>query len=827
MSFIDCVLQAVSDGKITKQSAEYIQSNFTGENQAEVVGKLRDNLKRDKYLKALQAVKEGELENIVLSKPDSARNLMSLLTKDISNAAGYSNIEYRARAVQGVFDSEFGEAMEAMRSKYVGLSSDNQLNDDVVRALYGETVSADATKFAKDWNNVSEHARTWFNKSGGDVAKLEDWRLPQGHNIRKLRKAGFDNWYKNIKDKIDVEKTMKQSYEAKLAEILPDLEKQAVRIARAEAKEVGKKFTPKMRQDAISNAKNLFAKKSEKEALKEVYDTITSQGLNKLEPGKIPQGMTSNIAQKKQDHRFIKFKDADSYLEYQKTFGNPDVFASMSDHLRGMSQDIAKLEILGPNPDKTYQKLKDVVRKQNGGQGLGANKERFLDSVYNVATGLVDSSDIITDGDFVFSAVMGGFRAINTSAKLGSAVLSSVSDLGTGMVTAGYNKMSYRKILGRQIGMLLDEMTTRGSAEDIKFGVRLGLIADAWNSTLANSRFAESGTGKLQAVTETVLRASGINAYTEAGRKAFGMEFASNMAESFGKNFDDLNLSDTFKRYGFTKEDWDIIKTSKPLEYKGNKFFDIQDLMKKDQPLALRVMEMIQQETDYAVLIPDARVRAITTAGAQKGTIKGELARTATQFKSFPITFMTAHIGRILGMSKGDGLAYGAKLFVATTVLGSLAIEMKDFTKGKTSRYEGLDEDNAGKFAMDSILQGGGLGIFGDFFFQDQSRYGNSAITTLAGPLGTLTEDVYNITAGNAHKLARGDNTHIGSDIVNMGKNYLPAQNLWYTRLLFDRLVFDNIKSAVDPKYASKVRKQKRRMEKDTGQDWRVDPSTF
>jgi len=352
----------------------------------------------------------------------------------------------------------------------------------------------------------------------------------------------------------------------------------------------------------------------------------------------------------------------------------------------------------------------------------------------------------------------------------------------------------------------------------------MGLVADAWNSTIANSRYAEHATGKVQQVAETVLRLSGMNAYTEAGRKAFGMEFMANIAEDFDKPFNDFKLKETFDRYGFTEADWEKLKTSKPIDQDGSVFFDVQDMMSKDKDLAIKVMEMVHTETDYAVLVPDARVRAITTAGEQRGTVKGEIARTMTQFKSFPITMLTTHIGRMAGLSRADGLQYGAKLFVMTTVLGSVALELKDLAAGKSSRLQGtIDNQNWGKHLMASILQGGGLGIFGDFFFQDQSRFGNSPVVTLSGPLGSLVEDVYSITAGNIHQEAEGKDVYWGSDIVDLGKKYLPGQNLWYTRLLFDRMVFDTIKKMADPKYNKKVRQQTKRMRKETGQEWLIE----
>ena len=52
--------------------------------------------------------------------------------------------------------------------------------------------------------------------------------------------------------------------------------------------------------------------------------------------------------------------------------------------------------------------------------------------------------------------------------------------------------------------------------------------------------------------------------------------------------------------------------------------------------------------------MPTARVRAITTAGAKKGSGVGEAARTVSQFQSFTVAFLQQHGYRILNQVVGS-----------------------------------------------------------------------------------------------------------------------------------------------------------------------------
>ncbi|KAK6697359.1 hypothetical protein SNK04_014111 [Fusarium graminearum] len=96
---------------------------------------------------------------------------------------------------------------------------------------------------------------------------------------------------------------------------------------------------------------------------------------------------------------------------------------------------------------------------------------------------------------------------------------------------------------------------------------------------------------------------------------------------------------------------------------------------------ATRLLGVVLEETDVAVIEPGAKERAMMMTGLQRGTWKGELTRSFFLFKSFPIAMMTRHIQRGWSMPTGTGrAAYLATLIASTTVMGAVSMQISDMS---------------------------------------------------------------------------------------------------------------------------------------------------
>jgi len=298
---------------------------------------------------------------------------------------------------------------------------------------------------------------------------------------------------------------------------------------------------------------------------------------------------------------------------------------------------------------------------------------------------------------------------------------------------------------------------------------RIGVISEFASASLANSRYAEVGTGSMQKAAEVVIRASGLGSYTNSMRIAVGLEMAGNFAENFSKNLDETPFAMMFKEYGITPKDWDIIRKTQPRDVKGAKFLDVKKIYEVNEELGYRVNELMTNEMDAFVIMPTDRTRIWTTWGAKKGTVQGEAARNIMLFRSFPIAVTMMHLKRFGKIDSTMGkVAYGSAILGVNTVMGGITLWAYDTVTGKTPR-----DPQRPEMVLESVLKSGGLGIFGDLVLgEGQDRYGHSYVSTLAGvPAGTI-EDAAKIayrtitaptkreTWANTYNIAKGSVKH-------------------------------------------------------------------
>jgi hypothetical protein len=730
----------------------------------------RAEMALQKRQKALQAIAIHRMRQEVQSHPDgTGTGVMSLLVKDMGGRAGYSNIDNRSTAILAQFHAKFAQVMDQYRTKAAGLIQDKEGLRNMVREIFGgASGDENARAAAHVWGEVAEMARKRFNRAGGAIPKREDWGMPQYH------------------DPVRVKGTTKRAW---VDEITPMLDRQKMRNPDG---------TPMSDLELVT-------------MLDHAYDTISTDGLVDLMPGRMGG---SKLANRRQDHRVLNFKDADTWLAYHDKYGHADIYSTLTDHLHGMASDIAKLEVMGPNPEASFRYMRDLSEKA----GTPALSLRMLDSVWNVVSGKVNATGSVRLAD-----TMRSVRNLLVSSKLGGAFLSAISDVAFLRQTSQFNGLPAVKVARRQLAL----MNPRKGADRLQ-AVRMNLTADAWvTKALAANRFTEvTGSNFSARMADFTMRASWLSAWTDAGQKAFGMEFQAMVADQVGKTFGRLptEVKSTFTRYGINREDWDVLRQTDLFDHEGAKFFSPENLMAREDlsekartNLATKFNEMILTERDFAVPMPDARIRAITTGGAPTGTMTGELMRSMFMFKSFPITVIATHLYRgALQSGAKNKAAYLASMVASTTAMGAVAMQLKEISRGKDPRD--LTESKAWAAAF---VQGGGAGIYGDFLFSDVNRFGKTLLDTTAGPLLSMAlEDIPRLTLGNVQEFIRGDDTNLAGDLVQFARGYTPGGSLWYARLAFEREVLDQLQLMADPKARSKFRRRMSKRRKDYGQEY-------
>jgi hypothetical protein len=685
--------------------------------------------------------------------------------------------EFRKGAVKGDLRRRGGEVKARL--------------ENVVRELFGQnTGDQKAKELGSAWTKVAEDLRQRFNGLGGAVGKLEKWGLPQVHDVEALLRAGKDTW---------------------MGYIAPLLDRDRMRHPLT-----GKSLSPAELTESLNY----------------IYDNIVAEGWK----GKanIGSGGQGALYAQHADHRFLIFKDADGWLKYQHEFGEGDAFASMMGHLSSMSRDIAAMEVFGPNPSHML-----FGHPVHGGGLLqfalenAADKEAAVKTIQKTqqlwehVTGSVNRPV----GTKLANGVAATRNLISAS-SLGSAAISALSDPGFGTVTRMFNGIPVLKTFSsylRQFG---------SNAE--REAVRSGLILDsAVHAMHQQARYIGSISSRTVSgyLNDRVLTYSGLQAMTQAGKHAFGLDFQGLAADLSRHAWDDLPkqgasgaaFQRSLFRHGFDAESWEKIRGAPLHEPKpGATFLRPNEIAESvDQRLADRYIAMIMRETRHAVPESTAAARSVMIGTQQPGTFAGELARSAAQFKSFGVSVVMLHGGRIFQEltrgSKARGAAYAGALLLVSTMLGAVSMQLKEIVGGRDPRKIDLSKEGR-KFWGAALLQGGGLGIYGDFLFADVNRFGGSLAGTVGGPMIDRLDNIRRLTIGNLIEFGQGkDKTNIGRELVNFFKQNTPGASLWFARLAWERILMDQMQYLVDADAHTAFHKRMRQRKKDFGNEfyWR------
>ncbi len=706
-------------------------------------------------------------------KNDKGKALLSLLAFDKFGAAGNVSVDQMGNFYAKQAFSKMNSMMEKLMPKLGGgYKADPVFRRNLIKEIFGgNTGDADAKAFAQAWRDGVELMRKQYNSKGGQqILKKNMWGLPQHHNAIKIRAADKETWVGDTAALLDYTKM-------------------------------------KNRDTGLG-----FTELEIKAALRETYDSIVTDGASKMDmdkAGTIDLMVASGIGGQE---RWMQFKNGDDWLTYQNKYGEDDIYSVMLNHVKSVGRDTALKEVFGPNPGAGYNYVRSQARKGTKNEAMAV---KVADMTFKDLTGQYAGklNNIGKAGEYM--------RGLS-SMKLGGAAISSFSDQGTLLLTAKFNKLPMLEQMKSFVRNL-----NPNNLEDRRFLAHAGINTDyVIDSATQFGRFSDTGGFEwVSKLTDRFLRVTGLNQMTEAGKAAFAMSTLNMMANVSKKSFTDLHPKNRalFERYGITSDDWNKMRITQKKSMNGTRYLDPQKF--GDTDLQMKVSGMIDAETHYAIPEADAQVRAMMKLDTKGGTVIGEAVRGGGQFKSFSVSVMVFHFTRIAAMESFKSKAeYAAFMFVFTTALGAVSVETKRALAGKKSKDY---EEHPYEALIAATLQGGGLGIFGDFILADQSRAGSGLAVTLMGPSAAdvdffLSELLMGNVQGLVKDLDEGNSdwskniNAMGTDTVTLVKRWLPTQ-AWQSKLVFDRLVFDQMNKLIDENYESKINRRESAMEEREG----------
>lgn len=751
---------------------------------------------RKEMLAGMQAVKVAETQSrIAEMKKASAMKVTQsqALVRDIQNSQNY------VAAVHDDAVSGLGDMLDAAGSKdgtgvlrNLGMRIFNLDNPamtaDVVREVFknadGSTGNRVAQAGARAWLDTIEKMRVRFNAAGGDVGRLDYGYIGQAHDAVKIQNVTPEQWADKVLPLVD-------------------------------------------RQRYLNEDGSMMNNDQVRKVLVAAHATIASDGANKVEPGQFKG--TGARANSGSEHRVLHFKDGDAWMEYMKDFGEGSLYDSMMGHIGSMARNIGLVERYGPNPEQTFRVQSDIAQRADG---VGTKQNRSFgntpEAYWNILSGKTSSPE----NAFIAQAGQ-DVRNLQTAAKLGGAVITSLTDVGTIAATLHYDRLPYFDML-KNLGRNLDK-------DHRQFLQAHGVIAESLTGTMNRWTGDHMTNGLTGRVANSVMKLSFMNAWTDGLRSAFSATMMQGFARKVGKEWSKLDEWDRFlmTRKGITEEDWNIISKAEPTERDGVKYLTRDSILATGdgaQVAATKWLAFVSDEAQFAIINPDMATRAIATGGGMPaGTLRGEAMRSFMQFKSFPTAMITRHWGRLFDTPQGmEGApaGFGAKtergaainrmavmagLNVSLMMLGAIVLQEKAILAGKDP-YDMTEP----KFWAKALGQGGGLGYVGDFITKDPTEQRGSnfeqAGGVVLGPAGGAVAGLAgDLVLTNMWEAAKGKDTHAAAEALRWTNSQLPYTGLWQVRGMWDHWFMHNAQEAVNPGYLARMRA---RSMKDWNQDY-------
>ncbi|MFW1978907.1 hypothetical protein [Acinetobacter baumannii] len=757
---------------------------------------IQEQLKRKHKIAAQDILKQSQNIAALDHGKLSSMEVIDRMVAAHGDMSGIQSIDSKARAIASIYRGELVDFYTNIKGG-LGIFTDQELVQKIVRERFGEnTGDALAKKISDKMGDVFETMRDRFNRNGGDIGKLDNWGLPQTHNLEKIAKAGKEAWVNKAESLIDT------------------------------------------RQYVHENG-DYYSQQEIRSLLEYTYDTLSSDGANKIEVGRqATGGGTSKVTNRHGESRVLHFKDAESWLEYQSEFGGMQFVDLVEAHINGLSKDIAMVENLGSNPKTALKILMDAAAKKDWEKGIDENKTQSSRKRAQVMF------DEFSGGNTPQSQVLANlgiaYRSMNVASMLGGTTIASLADQATIAKTAHVHNLSYRKAFGGIV-----EQLNPANKADREFAHGLGLATEEMLGSIA--RWSDDGLtstyGKSEklarissGVATQVMRVSFLNALTAASKVGFSkllMEKYGRLSRS--KAWNDLDAQDRelLSNTGLDERAWQVFQLAEPVvDREGNQLMSARSIYEipdeklsafgdpkqvKDQ-VASQLQAHLLDEQGMAVIEAGLREKTLINVGA-RGTIAGEIFRGIVQFKSFSAAFLMRHGSRIMAQEGLKGkAAYAIPLFVMTTLLGGLVVQLKELLNGNDPQtmWDSDDPKKASSFFVRSAVQGGGLSFLGDILVAGTDTSGRDANSFVAGPLGGDFESLLSLTVGNLTQYNEGKDTNFGNEAFKFVKGKIPAQNLWYTKAAINRMVFDEMQDTIAPGYREKaLRKAERQQDRE------------
>ena len=866
----DCIRAAVSAGATEEQAADIVNALMEEKKRLRAEGRLTPEalaqawqarapeverataLKRRRAM--LSAVRRAEaLQDIRRAQAEGFGFLDGLKAVLVGRSRRFTgarqSISAQRRAVFASWADPLARELDGIGADGLGrggvlrlLREDKSFHDAVIVAMREPEAAAEplARETADIIARYAEAARQRFNLAGGSMGRLEGW-TPQRHDAEKLLRAGPDAWQKEILPRLDMERTFgRDAADAdKVREILSGIYDDLV---------VGKNPFLAGSGGRTAKGRDVAAPLEHSRELhfKSGRDAVAYND----------RFGTGNVLDATLQH-LDRMARAVALMERLGPNPEQTVRRLIDDERARVHADTT----LDHATRQTLERELDATMTRGIGPTTGATAKQLAE-----LTGEANECVFPT-----LAKVSSILRATQTLSKLGGAALSAVSDPFIKAASMRCNGVTWPEAVVKSVLQYLDNYRdgpTRRAAAG-----QAGAFLDALTGSMAAAWDTDGDMiGRIARAQNWLFRWTGLNWITEQGKAGYGLWLSRHLGEAAAHGWDALHpdVRAMLEWHGVDAARWDVLRSMTAVAEDGKRYFlpvdvapdnaRLEALLPKglrrkppaDAEQAARfaaareaelarlrervrtdALAMLTDETGFAILEPDDAVRAITRQGLRRGTYPGEFWRFLSQFKSFPVAYMQRVLGgrRWVRGSRQSGMRYGFGAGTVTDALsrdmpgvlgfamlavsfGYAAMTLKDLARGQKPR----DPRDKGTWIA-ACLQSGGLGIFGDYLFGEVSRFGNSGIASLAGPVAGMVESAAKVPA----LLFHGEPKQARDQFITTALDNAPFVNMWHTRTALNYALLYHVKEWMSP---GSLRRMERRMRKQQRREFFLPPSS-
>lgn len=542
-------------------------------------------------------------------------------------------------------------------------------------------------------------------------------------------------------------------------------------------------------------------------------DTATIGDFRKIKPVSRVEQLNSS--------KVFHFAKGENWFDYNNKYGTGSLATAIFRTLERSGKNIAIMRRFGPSSTKNFNIMRDDIladpkeREIKGSQG----RLNVAQHMWNWASGIskVPVNQTLADWSLAF-------RQFVTLVRLPLVVITAFQDVANRAQAFRDHGISiedsWRKVF---------QLNLKGVAK--KERLELASMFRVFNTGLIGtfaSRMAafDSPEGMMSNLMAKFWKYNGMNRWDRTNSQAHALALGSHLGSLRDIEFD--NLPPLEKRlllqYDIRKPEWDYYRKNATIvagtdktvfiapdvvRQIGNKgldeFLDASGIEKTDaareqalEDLSEKLGMYFIDRTSHAILIPDLRESTLILGSSQPGTVYGELMRQIALFKTFSVSFARKLWGRKLyggNLAGNKNILAVVEIMATSTLMGMGILDLKLAGQGKEPREFGA------KFIAASFLQGGGMGIWGDFLFGQYNRYGQTLTGTFIGPgLGTIND-----FASFMDKLVKMD--HPAEAAFQFFGRNTPLINILFLKTALNYLFLYSLAEHLSPGYLGRMQR--------------------